>query len=48
MFLNKRLIDLKAEKVSDSISSFIFNVFIEFFGLRRETAKLDSLLKHKS
>ena len=46
-FLNKRLIDLKVEKVRDFISSFIFNVFIGFSGLRRETAKLNSLLKRE-
>ena len=47
-FLNKHLIDLKIEKICDFISSFIFNVFIGFFDLRRETAELDSLLKHES
>ena len=47
-FLNKRLIDLKAEKVRGFISSFISNVFIGFSDLRREKTKLDSLLKHES
>ena len=46
-FLNKHLIDLKIEKICDFISSFIFNVFIGFSGLRRETAELDSLLKRE-
>ena len=48
MFLNKRLINLKVEKTRGFISSFIFNVFIRFSDLRRETAELDSLLKHES
>ena len=47
-FLNKRLINFKIEKIYGFILSFIFNVFIGFFDLRRETAKLDSLLKHES
>ena len=46
-FLNKRLTDLKIEKIRGFISSFIFNVFIGFFDLRRETAELDLLLKHE-
>ena len=46
-FLNKRLIDLKIEKICNFILSFIFNVFIEFSDLRRETAELDSLLKRE-
>ena len=47
-FLNKRLIHLKIKKTRGFISSFIFNVFIGFFDLRRETAELYSLLKHES
>ena len=46
-FLNKRLIHLKIKKTRGFISSFIFNVFIGFFDLRRETAELDLLLKHE-
>ena len=46
-FLNKHLIDLKIEKICDFISSFISNVFIKSFGLRRETAELNSLLKRE-
>ena len=47
-FLNKHLTDLKIKKTCDFISSFISNVFIGFSDLRRETTKLDSLLKHES
>ena len=47
-FLNKHLIDLKIEKICGFISSFISNVFIGFFDLRRETAELDLLLKRES
>ena len=46
--LSKHLIDLKIEKIGEFISSFIFNVFIGFFDLRRETAELDLLLKRES
>ena len=47
-FLNKRLTDLKIEKICDFISSLTFNAFIGFSGLRRETTELDSLLKRES
>ena len=46
-FLNKRLTDLKIKKTCHFISSLIFNVFIGFSDLRRETAELDSLLKRE-